>query len=105
MRETNGATEASGEKKKVERKNIEDSAIYKAVSEKIDSTRVQVAKKSMNISGTETDVEMTVSMDGTYRIISTTTIPSADGSDPEQKSTIEYEGKSRKSACAKFQKI
>lgn len=102
MSETN---ETTGDKKKVERKNIEDSALYKAVSEKIDSTRVPVASKSMNISGTETDVEMTVSMDGTYRIISTVTIPAEDGADPEQKSTIEYEGKSRKSACSKFHKI
>lgn len=103
MSEVNGAETAG--KKKVERKVIEDSPLYKAVSEKIDSTQIQVASKSMNISGVETDVEMTVSMDGTYRIISTVTIPSEDGSDPSQKATVEYEGKSRKTACAKFQKI
>ena len=98
---TGAIAEESVAKARKPRVTIEDSDLYKSIEKKLSSTQVTVASKSVTIDGVERSAWITVAMDGTFKVFKSM----HDTSNDEQVGSTEYEGKSLRSACIKFNSI
>ena len=98
---TGAVTEEAATKTRKPRATIEDSELYKSIEKKLSSTQVTVASKSVTIDGVERSAWITVAMDGTFKVFKSMHNTNND----EQVGSTEYEGKSLRSACIKFNSI
>lgn len=77
------------------KKSIADTPFYKSIVEKLSTSKVVMAEKSLNVCTVEEKVSLVVAADGNWEVVS--------GYGSETAAVI-YKGSSMKTACYKFMK-
>lgn len=77
------------------KKSIADTPFYKSIVEKLSTSKVVMAEKSLNVGAVEEKVSLIVAANGDWEVVS--------GYGSETAAII-YEGSSIKTACYKFMK-